>query len=250
MALSLITSHSTWGNVAKLSVDWNSPKRISREFHCNRSFPGSAVSQWSMEKRRKQKFIERGRWSYGFLSGRVVVFCASSDADLIYSIRRSESSCRKSWPWQYTPGILVFWRLTKKNLGVYDQAGPLQRFCLKCKKEKRREGGRRRRKKWRKEERKTYNILTLINIEDPFGETQMCSAIKQQIEKCFLAFYKCRDISSICLFEYGCCFLTIPKYIHIDLWNKTMFGVHKNVDESKVLGLADPQERDQRNLLF
>lgn len=128
--------------------------------------------------------------------------------------------------------------------------GPYKDLVSNVKREKRREGGRKRRTKWRKEERKIYNILTLINIEDPFGVTQMCSAIKQQIEKCFLAFYKCRDISSICLFEYGCCFLTIPKYIHIDLWNKTMFGVHKNVDESKVLGLADPQERDQRNLLF
>lgn len=112
-------------------------------------------------------------------------WCSVPPVMLISFIWRSESSCRKSWPWQHTPGILVFWRLTKKNLGVYDQAGPLQRSCLKCKKEKRREGGRRRRKKWRKEERKTYNILTLINIEDPFGETQMCSAIKQQIEKCF-----------------------------------------------------------------
>lgn len=140
MALSLITFHSNWGNAAKLSVDWNSPKRTCREFHCNRSFPGSAVSQWSMEKRRKQKFIERGRWSYGFLSGMVVAFCASSDADLIYSIRRSESSCRKSWPWQHTPGIPGLRRLTKKNLGVYDQAGPLQRSCLKCKKREEKEG--------------------------------------------------------------------------------------------------------------
>lgn len=50
---------------------------------------------------------------------------------------------------------------------------------------KKREEGRKRRKKWRKEERKIYNILTLINLEDPFGETQMCFVIKQQVEKCF-----------------------------------------------------------------
>lgn len=108
-----------------------------------------------MEKRRKQKLIEREKWSYGFLSGMVVAFCASSDAGIIYSIRRSESSHRKNWPWQHTPGIPVLRRLTKKNLRVYDQAGLLQRSCLKCKKEKRR----REKKKKEMEEVRKENML-------------------------------------------------------------------------------------------